>query len=210
MPNNGATDAYDWSHDILPGERLLWSGQPPQAVRIYLSDLYLLPIGAILFGVATLFTLGLFEAKLPGVAMLMLLPLAAGLFLIFGIRWLDWQDRRTTHYALTNERIYFRRGICWPKRRYYYLGNLQDPLLCRTWRGTWRITFGRVPWLYMLWEADLFSWQNDIYPILELPREAEQLWELIRATKQVLEPAAKACVNPRAASIVNSPNFPNG
>lgn len=187
MSDLQTSNAFDWSPDILPGEQLLWSGQPPQGVRFHLFDLYLLPFGAVYFGMALLFTWGLWEIDGPWAALWMLPFLAAGFFLLIGMRWLDWQDRRTTHYALTNERIYFRRGIWGPKLRSYYLGNLQDPLLCRNWRGTWRLTFGRVPWHYLLWEADLFSWQNDIYPILELPRGSERILELIRGTKDALE-----------------------
>jgi len=185
------TDDFDWSRAILPGEQLLWTGQPPQGVRFYLFDLYLIPFGTLIFGF-TLFATAAFLLEGPLEAALWMLPfLAAGFFLLFGVHWLDWLQRRATHYALTNERIYFRRGIWRPKVQSIYLGNLEYPVLIKRWRGTWHITFGKIPWYERTRRTGLQAPWNIIYPVLELKYDAAEICGLIRETKHALEAKQK-------------------
>lgn len=187
MTAAGERDNFDWPREILADEQLLWSGQPPQGLRFYLFDLYLIPFGMLSFGFAVLATFAVLADGHWDAALWILPFLAAGFFLLFGIHWLDRQARRATHYALTNERIYFRRGIWRPKTRCIYLSNLQDPILIKRWRGTCHITFGRIPWYERTrHELNRTPW-NDIYPVLELKHEAESVCELIRETKHALE-----------------------
>lgn len=204
MSAEQATDDFDWPREILADEQLLWTGQPPQGLRFYLFDLYLLPFGALFFGIAVFATFA-FLAEGPAEAALWMLPfLAAGFFFLFGIHWHDRQARRATHYALTNERIYFRRGIWRPKTQYFYLSNLQDPILIKRWRGTWHITFGRIPWYERTrHELNRTSW-NIFYPVLELKHDAASVCELIRETKHASETRIAIIKAARAAETSKS------
>jgi hypothetical protein len=47
MQFDGANYEFDWSRELNQGEKLLWSGQPPQGIRFRWTDLIFVPFGCV-------------------------------------------------------------------------------------------------------------------------------------------------------------------
>jgi hypothetical protein len=101
-----------------PGEKLLWSGQPKQGVRLQVQDIFLIPFSLMWGGFALFWeamALGIGPAAhLHGRAaspVAWIFPLwgipfvTVGLYMIFGRFFYDAAIRRKTYYGITNERL---------------------------------------------------------------------------------------------------------
>jgi len=116
---NGFGSPFDSLLD--PGEKLLWSGQPKQGVRLQLGDVFMIPFSLMWGGFAIFWeasVLGLTginaHGKPPvehagGVPIFMALwgiPfVAVGLYVIFGRFFYDAAVRGKTWYGLTDQRL---------------------------------------------------------------------------------------------------------
>ena len=99
------------------GERLLWSGQPKQGVRLQASDVFLIPFSLMWGGFALFWeagVLGLFPlnqgrgpASQPPVFMALWgIPfVCVGLYMMVGRFFGDAAQRRRTWYAITDRRV---------------------------------------------------------------------------------------------------------
>ena len=91
---------------LLPGERILWSGQPKKGLTFRAADLILVPFGLMWGGFALFWELGVLGTNAPLVFKLWGIPFCVlGLWLIAG-RFLGdaWMRSRTT-YGVTDKRV---------------------------------------------------------------------------------------------------------
>ena len=102
------------------GEKLLWSGQPKQGLRLQARDVFMIPFSLIWGGFAIfweIMALGIFqephqahEPKAVGL-IAWVFPLwgvpfvAVGLYMIFGRFFYDAALRKKTYYGVTNQRL---------------------------------------------------------------------------------------------------------
>lgn len=91
---------------LLPGERLVWTGQPRAGLRLRAADLYLVPFSLLWCGFVLFWLRGADEA---GADLLFLAPgiafLAAGVYMLAGrFIWDAWLRSRLI-YALTDRRV---------------------------------------------------------------------------------------------------------
>jgi hypothetical protein len=102
------------THDLLPGERVLWSGSPKPGIRIQGRDLVNLPFGCVFTGFALFWTTmafvmtrsagtrGPFRIFFP----LFGLPfILVGLYVIFGSVLVRAAQAKKTAYAITDRRL---------------------------------------------------------------------------------------------------------
>jgi hypothetical protein len=130
---------------LLPGERVRWSGRPAGGIRFTGRDIFLVPFSLMWCGFAIFWTIGATRSGAPGFfdlwgAMFVLI----GLYFVFGRFIVDAVIRRATRYALTDRRVLIVRGS--PLRRSTALQIDQLPiidLLGGDRRGT--IRFGESP-----------------------------------------------------------------
>lgn len=109
MPDYQLTSAFQ--PYLLPGERILWTGQPKQGLVLNKSDVLLIPFSLMWGGFAIFWNVGVWTFPNTGAGddwfmKLWGLPfLAVGLYLIIGRFFYDAWLRRNLYYAVTNQRI---------------------------------------------------------------------------------------------------------
>lgn len=95
----------------LPGERVLWSGQPGQGIRLSPQDAYLIPFSLMWGGFALFWNVGVWTEGAPLFFRLWGLPfLVAGFYVAVGRFAHDAWLRARTYYAVTDRRIVICRG----------------------------------------------------------------------------------------------------
>ena len=105
-----------WGRDptaslLLPGERLLWSGQPVAGVRFRARDAFLIPFTVLWCGFAVFWTLGSWWMGAPiWFSAFGLIFVAVGLYITVGRFLHDAWMRRRLHYAVTDRRVLRYRG----------------------------------------------------------------------------------------------------
>jgi len=107
---------------LLPGERVLWSGQPKQGLALSGRDALLIPFSLLWGGFAIFWNVGVWtDFPNTGISADWLfklwgLPfLIVGLYLIVGRFFHDVIIRRNLHYAVTDRRVLILRGNNSPK-----------------------------------------------------------------------------------------------
>ncbi|MBB6485040.1 PH domain-containing protein [Rhizobium lusitanum] len=142
--NNRKTDIQSY---FLPGEKLLWHGQPQQGFMLNNSDLLLIPFslmwgGFAIFWEGTVITQvnASFFFKLWGVPFVLI-----GLYLIIGRFVIDAFVRARTQYAVTNRRIIILREGWFSKLLTLSLERLPSMDLDQKGDGTGTINFGTDP-----------------------------------------------------------------
>lgn len=101
---------------LLPGERVLWSGQPKQGLAFSRRDTFLIPFSLMWGGFAIFWNAGVWGGFGSGEAApfffrLWGLPfLVIGLYLILGRFFHDAEIRKGLFYAVTDQRILVLRG----------------------------------------------------------------------------------------------------
>lgn len=132
--------------ELLPGERLLWSGKPASGIRITWSDLPAIPIGLLIFGVGLVFMFMSAEKTSMGmgVRIFAVLPVLAGLHAMGGTFLLDAWKRRRTVYGVTTDRVIVVRQFPTRRAKSQYLGVLSNLAMDRRKDSSGSIVFG--PW----------------------------------------------------------------
>src|SRR5262245_50991688 len=96
---------------LVPGERIVWSGQPKQGISFSRSDILAIPFSLLWGGFAIFWNFEVWTFPRTGVALDWLFPLwglpflAVGLYLIVGRFFYDAWVRKHSYYAVTNERV---------------------------------------------------------------------------------------------------------
>jgi Bacterial PH domain len=99
-----------------PGERLLWSGQPKQGVRLQAGDVFLIPFSLMWGGFALFWEAGVLglihlDSKRPAnhppifMAVFGIPFVVIGLYMIFGRFFFDAASRKRTWYGITDRRL---------------------------------------------------------------------------------------------------------
>ena len=96
---------------LLPGERLLWTGQPGQGIRFTLRDGFLIPFSLLWCGFAIFWESTVLSTPAPGFFALFGIPFVLmGLFAVAGRFVLDAWLRGRTRYALSSQRVLIQRS----------------------------------------------------------------------------------------------------
>jgi hypothetical protein len=142
------TDAL--AGELLPGEEVLWAGQPDPSVLFNSTDLFLVPFsilwgGFALFWEGTVLTSGRQGHGYPLFFALWGIPFVlVGIYFIVGRFFYKHRLKLTTHYAVTNKRVLIKSGLVRQGVRSLYIGSL--PSIERSIRtnGTGSIIFGNA------------------------------------------------------------------
>jgi hypothetical protein len=126
--------------DLLPGERVLWAGEPVQRPLYVAADAVIAPAGLVLAAAALWFLL----AKEPsGPTMTAaVVVLVIGLYGAVGRSAVRYLALGRTTYAVTDSRIIARSGLFRQKERAGELAGLSAPVLKPGTSRTGTLTFG--------------------------------------------------------------------
>ena len=96
-----------FSHKLLEGEKVIWTGQPGQGVILTGRDALMIPFSLLWSGFVVFWETTVLSLKRSPVIMrLWGIPFVlAGIYFIFGRFLVDAYIRKRMHYAVTNQRI---------------------------------------------------------------------------------------------------------
>ncbi len=128
---------------LLSGERVVWSGQPIQGVRLFPRDLFLVPFSLIWGGFAIFWESSVLAQGAPPIFLLFGSVFAvAGLFMILGRFFIDARIRANTDYAVTDRRALIVRSGFFSNLQSVDLDTLGESSLDPRDDGRGTITFG--------------------------------------------------------------------
>ncbi|MGD0898102.1 MAG: hypothetical protein ABR915_09730 [Thermoguttaceae bacterium] len=92
--------------ELRPEERLLWTGRPPQGIRLRATDAFLIPFSILWGGFAFFWEAMVIASGAPLFFVAWGIPfVVVGLYLVLGRFWVDARQRAHTFYGLTDSRI---------------------------------------------------------------------------------------------------------
>jgi hypothetical protein len=149
------TDA-ELNSQLLPGERIVWSGRPKTGLLLTRRDWIMVPFslvwgGFAIFWESAVITKAGVPPFFPVVGGLFVL---AGLYLVVGRFFFDAWIRGRTYYALTNERVLILRAGPFGQFTALSLDRLPDASLTERGNGVGTVRFGQSG----LWGASNRSW----------------------------------------------------
>ena len=98
--------------ELESGERLLWSGAPPQGLLLRSSDAFLIPFSLMWGGFALFWEATTVKAKAPVFFTLWGIPFVlVGLYVMVGRFFVDARQRSRTFYGVTDRRILIVTGV---------------------------------------------------------------------------------------------------
>jgi hypothetical protein len=173
--------------DLRSDEKLLWTGQPAQGLRLRGSDVFLIPFSLLWAGFAFFWEWSVLHQDAPGFFALWGVPFVlAGIYIVLGRFFVDAALRTRTYYALTSQRIVILSGLWTRELKSLWLRSLPELSLKEGpgTRGT--IEFGSSPWPMGQWFRGT-SWpgmSKHQPPSFELIEDPRSVYDLVRAAQR--------------------------
>ena len=173
--------------ELRPDEHLLWSGLPPQGIRLRAADAILIPFSLMWGGFAIFWETSAIVAGAPLFFVVWGIPfVVVGLYLIVGRFWADAWQRSRTYYAVTDSRVIIVSGIFSRNTRSLNIRTLSDVALTTNTDGGGTISFGPVNPFCGWWSgAGWPGMGRYTAPCLELASEANQVYAAILAAQKL-------------------------
>lgn len=180
MPVNPADKFRD---ELNPGEKIIWSGQPQQGLRLRPSDIFMIPFSLLWGGFAFFWEGTVIASGVPFFFMLWGIPFVlVGLYMIFGRFLVDVAQRSKTYYALTTERAIILSGLLNENIKTLKLQQIPEINITTRSNGTGTITFG--PSHPMAWMYSSSGFPNmgryQIAPSFEMIEDARMVYQQIK------------------------------
>lgn len=130
---------------LLPGERILWSGQPGQGLIFTSRDTFLIPFSLVWFGFSVFWEFGVTgQDETPVLFVLWgAMFMCVGLYLVVGRFIVDAWLRVRIEYAVTDQRVLIARSSPFAKFVAVSLARLPDVQLSERGNGWGTIRFGQ-------------------------------------------------------------------
>jgi hypothetical protein len=130
---------------LLDGERVLWSGQHGQGVRLTGRDAFMIPFSLLWGGFAVFWEASVLRSNAPLFFALWGVPFVlVGVYMIIGRFFVDAWLRRNTRYAVTDRRTVIARSGIGSRLTSVSLDRLPDMQLSERSDGSGTIRFGPV------------------------------------------------------------------
>lgn len=186
--------------ELAPGERLLWSGRPPQGFRLTRADIFLVPFSLAWCGFAVFWEAMVLTSGAPVLMAAWGVPFVlAGLYIVAGRFVVDARGRARTFYGLTDQRVVFVTGAFSRTVTSIGLRDLNGIELTETSGGSGSIAFGasmQFPFPFAMQGAAWPGTQSLRRRAFELAEGAREVHSLVmRARDQMAQPPASS---PRA------------
>lgn len=173
--------------DLQPGEKMLWTGQPAQGLRLRPSDAFAIPfsllwVGFLVFGFSGTWQNQAGNAPPP----FFLIPfVAVGVYILLGRFLVDAVVRSHTYYGVTSQRVIILSGVWTREVQSLQLRTMREITLQEGWGSRGTIEFGSRTWPMSRWSRG-FNWPGMSryqLPSFDLIDEPRQVYNLIRKTQ---------------------------
>lgn len=172
--------------ELGSGEKLLWSGQPRQGLRLGLSDVIAIPFSLVWCGFAIFWETMAFKGHTPIFFKLWGVPfVAVGLYMVFGRFLIDARMRSRTYYGVTNERLIIITGAFSRRVRALHLRELPEPTLTERSGGGGLVNFG--PQLPFGLNRTANAVSQSLMPVLDVPERAREAYDAICRAQQAVK-----------------------
>ena len=182
MTNSPASEI---ARELSSGERLLWSGQPRQGIRLRTSDTFLIPFSLLWCGFAIFWEASVITKGAPFFFMLWGIPFVlVGLYIVGGRFFVDARTRQRTFYGVTSERVIITSGLFSRQTKSLPLRALSDISLTGHADGNGTITFGPQ---HPMAQRHPSGWPGAgryAAPAFEMIECAKNIYDLIRETQR--------------------------
>lgn len=172
--------------ELASGERLLWSGQPKQGIRLCGADVFQIPFSLMWGGFAFFWEYQVLTSGAPLFFVLWGIPfVCVGMYLIFGRFLVDAAARGRTFYGITNERVIIVSGLFARKVKSLDIRNLSEVTLNESSDGSGTITFGHASLLSSFFGTG--SWPQPgrhAVPQFQMVADARNVAALIREVQR--------------------------
>jgi hypothetical protein len=172
--------------NLQHGERVLWSGRPPQGFRLQAADAFLIPFSIFWTGFSIFWETMAAKTGAPWFFVLWGVPfILVGIYLLVGRFAIDAKQRGNTYYALTDSRVMIVSGIFSRSTRSFNVRNLSEIGVTKRTSGGGTITLGPVNPMYAWWgNAAWPGAGRALPPTLELDGEVSEVYEKIIAVQK--------------------------
>ena len=168
---------------LLPGERLLWIGQPKQGLLLRAEDIWLIPFSLVwnfnsFSGISS--TLASGQGRFDPITILFL---AVGFYLLVGRFLVDMWFRSRAYYGLTNERAIIVTGTNSLEARSIYLKTMSNLKMTKRGNGCGTIEFDKPKFSFFGTRASrAVPWPGTgqyINPAFEMITDVRRVHDLI-------------------------------
>jgi hypothetical protein len=170
------------------GERVIWSGRPAQGLRLRGSDAYFIPFSLFWCGFICFWEWGVIHTNAPVFMSLWGIPfILMGIYLLIGRFFVDAMLRRSTLYAVTNDRILIISGLWSREIKSLKLKTLDEVAVSAGASGAGTISFGRSVMPYRT--GALPGWPGSgryLPPMFEMIPDVAAVATLIRNAQRAL------------------------
>ena len=180
----------DLRAELLPNERVLWTGQPETSVLFTPIDIFLVPFSLVWTGPMVAFAVTAVTQGIdPGSLLMLVLFLALGFYFVIGrFLYKNHRKRRTT-YVVTDRRVISLvktwRGV---NSQAAFINTIPTIAKLMRKRGIGTLRFGNAGWLSTMYANTGMEWMN-FFGGTEVPtfydiKEPERVLELVNRQRQ--------------------------
>jgi hypothetical protein len=174
--------------ELVSGEKLLWSGQPRQGLRLNVSDVLVIPFSLVWCGFAIFWEITVAKGHAPLLLKLWGVPfVVAGLHLVFGRFLVDALARARTVYGVTNQRLIIVTGAFSRRVRSLPWQSLPQATLVERGNGGGTIRFGPELPFGLGRSGNLGGWsgaRQSLFPALDVSDHAREAYAAIKLAQQ--------------------------
>jgi hypothetical protein len=194
----------DGDVNLLPGERIVWSGRPERYRLFRPADAYLIPFSVLWGGFAIFWESSALTMGAPGFFALWGVPFVAiGLYLIFFRFVVRARSLRMARYLVTNSRVIVSGGFTGQNRAETWLTRLDPPIVKERPDGSGDLAFGSFPSVIQTgygWRRGSQPWGPDplLPPVFRGIEQVRYVCDLIASSQATARKSA-------ARSTMDSP-----
>ncbi|HWB53612.1 MAG TPA: hypothetical protein VG722_05445 [Tepidisphaeraceae bacterium] len=186
------TDSYLYnpqqtiSANLRPGEKILWTGQPPAGLRLCAADVSLIPFSLLWGGFAIIWEVLVIRSHAPPLFRLCGIPFVIiGIYMIIGRFFVDAYRRNRTYYGVTSDRIIIVTGGWSQKINSLNIRTLSNLSITERRNGAATITFGPiiVPYGYSRRSNSWPGMSGYNASRFELGQDGRKVYEIILAAQ---------------------------